>query len=143
MEATTDVVHWVTIKGYKERGDGVTEFLRWNNLRWKLRQKYNWYFKYRAALMQVQHPKWYIDIHWGNEPATGKTLIQIIEAKIVAKKRNITKIENNLQLAKQHWTEMFPIEEEVDWKRAQSKLYKNKLELQTLINQLNECTISP
>ena len=131
-----DVVHWFVIHGYEQRGNGVSEAVKWEGLRWELRQKYDWYFKYRAALMQVQHPKWDIDMHWGNEPAVGKTLIQIIEQKISSKQANVTKIKNNIELAKKHWNTMFPIEEEEDYKKAVLKLAKNEFELLTLKQQL-------
>src|SRR5690606_1187671 len=102
-----DRVHYFNIKAINGNRE-IVEFLSWSGLRFDLRMKYDWYFKYRAALLQVKYPKFQIDVFWGNEPAQGKTLEQIRESKIRAKKAKITEIKNKLQKAKDNWSSLFP-----------------------------------
>lgn len=125
----TDVVHYFIIKVYPKRGGELIEFLSWNGLVYQLRLKYDWYFKYRAALLQVKYPKYVVDCHWGSEPAQGKTLEQIVEAKIRAKKAKITGYKNKLNKAKTQWASLFPIEDDPDFQRAVEKIRRLEFEL--------------
>lgn len=122
-----DRVHYFNIKVKNENRETV-EFLSWSGLRFDLRMKYDWYFKYRAALLQVKYPKFQIDVFWGNEPAHGKTLEQIRASKIRAKKAKITEIKNKLQKAKDSWSSLFPIEDDYHYQKAVSKLKRVEFE---------------
>ena len=124
------VVHWYNIKVINHNRD-IIEFLSWSGLKWELRLKYDWYFKYRAALLQVRYPKLEVQVHWGNEPATGKTLEEMRQSKIRAKKSKITQYKNKLDRAKQSWSSLFPIEDDVDYKRAVEKINRLEAELES------------
>jgi hypothetical protein len=124
----SDVVHWYNIKVMNNKRE-VVEFLFWSGLRWELRIKYNWYFQYRAALLQVKYPKFEINSYWGNEPAKGKTLEEIRENKIRAKKSKITEYKNKLKKAELNWSSLFPIEEDIDYKKAVEKIKRMEFEL--------------
>lgn len=136
MKNAFDVVHYFNIKAKNENRETI-EFLSWSGLRFDLRMKYDWYFKYRAALLQVKYPKFQIDVFWGNEPAQGKTLEQIQQGRIRAKKAKITEIKNKLQRAKENWSCLFPIEEDVIYRKAVAKV--NRLELE-LIEEYKQIT---
>ncbi len=83
--------HWVSIRAFSRFGNGdLLENLYWGNMRFEIRTKYNRYFKYRAALMQVKYPKAHIDLQLGNQQPTGKTLVQILSNKLIRKKGRIT-----------------------------------------------------
>jgi hypothetical protein len=86
-----DVVHWFNIKVIDNKRE-IVEFISWSGMKWELRLKYDWYFKYRAALLQVKYPKFEVKIYWGNEPATGKNLEEIKRGKIRAKKSKLTEL---------------------------------------------------
>lgn len=126
-----DVVHWFSIKVIDEKRE-VVEFVCWDGLKWQLRLKYDWYFKYRAALMQVKYPKLEVQYHWGNKPATGKTLEEIRLYKIKAKKSKITQYKNKLEKAKANWTSLFAIEDDPDYQRAVEKIKRLEFELRAL-----------
>lgn len=102
-------VHWFIIKVYDQRGPSGTQlyFLKWDNLRWDLRLKYDWYFKYRAALLQVKYPRATVDCYWGNDSATGKTRQQLLRAKITNKKGRITSYKNKIERIRSNWDGLF------------------------------------
>lgn len=124
-----EVVHWVTITVKDRPGGEVIEFLTWSGLKWELRLRYDWYFRYRAALAQVKHPKFEVEFRWGHEPATGKTLVEIQKAKTSAKRGLLSKYENLLMKAEQNWDQLFPIQEDEIYKRAAAKVERLKKEL--------------
>ena len=128
--SVSDVVQWSNIKVINKRE--IVEFQSWSGLKWKLRLKYDWYFKYRAALLQVKYPKFEVQTYWGNEPATGKTLEEIRNAKIRAKKSKITEYKNKLEKAKTTWSSLFPIEDDIDYQRAVEKINRLEFELRSI-----------
>ena len=131
----TEVVHFFNIKVYNSKPGDVIEFLSWSGLRFDLRMKHDWYFKYRAALLQVKHPRAIVECTWGSEPATGKTLEQILEQKRRAKRAKVTKYINLLQKARLNWSSLFPIEEDAQYQRAVAKIERIKAELAILNNR--------
>lgn len=130
-QSVSDVVHWFCVKVINDRRE-IVDFLSWSGLKWDLRLKYNWYFKYRAALLQVKYPRFEVQAYWGNEPAAGKTLEEIRQAKIRAKKSKITQYKNKLKKAKLNWSSLFPIEDDIDYKRAVEKINRLEFELSSL-----------
>lgn len=126
-----DVVHWYNIKVINNKRD-IVEFYSWSGLRWELRIKYNWYFRYRAALLQVKYPKFEVQTFWGNELATGKTLEEIRQSKIRSKKSKITEYKNKLKKAELSWSSLFPIEDDIDYQRAVEKIKQLEFELLSL-----------
>lgn len=140
MINVSDVVHYFNIRVYENPGRNVIEFLSWNNLKWELRLKYDWYFKYRAALLQVKYPKLTVECQWGNVPAKGKSLKQILNNKIRAKKGKITGTRNKINQAKLNWNSLFPIEDDILYKKANEKLKrleKELVELEADLENLN------
>lgn len=129
-----DVVHWYSIKVLDSKRN-VIEFLSWSNMKWELRLKYNWYFIYRAALLQVKYPKHSVESYWGNEPAKGKTLDEILQSKIRAKKSKITEYKNKLQKFKDAYNSLFPIEQDKDYHKAWAKIIALEIELEDLLNE--------
>ena len=129
----TDVVHFVHIKVRKTQGsqDDI-EKLSWTNLRWETRVKFDWYFKYRAALIQVKYPRYYVEFYWGHEEAKDTQLGHIIKNKIKAKKGKLTKFENLLKKAEENWASLFPITEDEFYFKAVAKINKIKVELEEL-----------
>lgn len=142
-----DVVHFFNIKVMDRKPGELIEFLSWSGLRWELRLKYNWYFKYRAALLQVKYPKYIVETFWGNEPAQGKTLEHIINAKIISKKATITKGKNKLENYKQEferyksqYSRLFPIEHEQEYKKYVASIDFAVKKINRLQAELNNLT---
>lgn len=122
-----NVTFWVSIQVFKGR-DSI-ERLYWNDMRLDTRNRYGWYFNYRAALLQVKYPKYRIEYHWGNEPAVGKSKIEYIKSRISAKKRTISKYNNIINNARANWNELFPIEEHELYIKGIAKIERLKNEL--------------
>lgn len=105
------------------RNDMTSEFFH----RWR------WYFKYRAALIQVQNPKAGVELNMGAYKYTLPD--DEYEAKlknlILAAKRKITEFQRKIDHARRNWNEIFPIEENPLWLKVQEKLndYQSRLEL--------------
>ncbi len=126
--------HWVVIEVRDRHGGDTLEFYKWDNLRFDLRLKYDWYFKYRAALAQVKNPKLYVEFRWGSEPAQGKTLEQLLQNKLRAKKGQVTKFQNILSKAVKEWNSLFPIEDDPIYQKCLQKLNRLKNEYECIAN---------
>ena len=137
---------WIHIKVTDKLGGNLIECLEWNDLPWEVRKKYRWYFKYRAALLQIKYPKYEIEMTWGSlEPESGNQKIRIHGNKLKAKKASITKCENiineincNLNKHRSNWLEVFPIEESPQYKNELDRLNNLELKLEKVKNELVE-----
>ncbi len=123
------MMHWVTVKVHTRLGGELIQLLRWDGMRFETRTKWDWYFKYRAALAQVQHPRAHVEMRWGNEPAIGRTLDQLNAAKARSKKAKITELRNKLQKAVDTWESIFPIEQDSLYQKALAKIERLESEL--------------
>lgn len=88
------------------------EKLQWLFFTDKLCKRWKWYFKYRAALLQIKYPKYDVEIKYSTSDV--KSQIQemnIIERKISAKKRKVTEFFNKAEKVKMNHNELFPLEE--------------------------------
>jgi hypothetical protein len=133
----SEVVHWCKIKVINEKRE-IVEVISWSGYKWELRLKWDWYFKYRAALMQVKYPKLEVQFTWGSEPATGKTLQQIQSDKIRAKRSKISQYKNKLQKARDHWSSLFPIEDDEHYQKACEKIKKLEFELAVMLQTIKQ-----
>lgn len=132
--------HWVIIKvfdcHYHNPHYPIIEFIKWDKLTWAVRMKWNWYFRYRAALLQVAYPKKYVELTWGNYPALSDAEKEKIDLqnKIQGKKATITKYKNKLQEYEKNWNSLFPIEGDLPYIAAIEKIKKLEFELLGLTN---------
>ncbi len=132
MQHGGEVVHWVLIKVCLKYGGDKVEFIKWSDLPFPVRYKWDWYFKYRAALLQVKYPKYYVEIRWGNAEPQGIQAVNILKNKMRAKKAKVTEYSNKIARAVENWSELFPIDEEPIYKKTVEKLNRLKSELQEL-----------
>lgn len=133
------VTHWVVIKVRKSSpGGDLIQFIKWKDLRWELRTKYSWYFKYRAALAQVQHPKDHVEFVWDHETPSAKSLQDILQNKISAKQGQVTKWTNIIEKQRIHWKEFYSAELFQPNLDDDPKFKEIKAKLSRLIIELNE-----
>lgn len=117
----------------KYHSDDVTlATLLWTDMRFELRMKYNWYFKYRAALLQVAYPKAHVQFLEWKEVPSHQTAEHIWENKLRAKRAKVTKWKNALDLQVKHWRDLFPIEDYEPYQKALEKYNKAVFELRAL-----------
>lgn len=128
---------WVKITLQEKFGREYLQLLFWELPNMELRMKYNWYFKYRAALLQVQHPKHEVTMSWGtSEKYTEEQKAEIeFRNKLIAKKRTVTKYCNLLKQAEKEWNSLFPIQDDLMYQKAVNKIERLKNELAELENQ--------
>lgn len=130
MNAITS--YYFVIRVQTKMGGDLVEFLKWSDLRFELRMKYDWYFKYRAALLQVKYPKYEVNTFWGQEKPSERTFGQIMDARIRSKKSKICEYKNKLEKAKASWSYIFPIEDDPLFQKAVDKIARLEKELTEL-----------
>ncbi|RXG32028.1 hypothetical protein [Leeuwenhoekiella marinoflava] len=106
----------------------LVERFYWGDYTLEQFSRWKWYFKYRAALLQIKYPRYYIRTAWGPEPAT-RSKNTILKARIRAKKAKITQYSKKLKMAKDEWNELFPISENELYIKANQKIERLKREL--------------
>ena len=118
-------------------GGEIIETMEWKNMRMDTVLKWEWYFKYRAALLQVKYPKYRVDfIKYSKEPVDlTKEQIQLKQKKsrTTTCKRMITKINNKiLQYEAEQNKTLLPDWENEHYLKAKRKLSNYKKELKCL-----------
>lgn len=140
--------HWVSIAVRESEGKPILYLYKWENLPYVIICKYRWYFRYRAALLQVKYPKYTIDYRWGTQEPEGIVKANLERNRIISRKAQITKYKNKLaeyekefDLYKSSYCKIFPIEDETEYKTyknsiklAKSKIKGLELELGELMN---------
>ncbi|UJP63972.1 hypothetical protein [Mongoliitalea daihaiensis] len=132
-----EVRHWVIVTVKTKKGGELVESLQWQELRWHTRCSFDWYFKYRAALLQIKYPRYEVDMRWGNN-SKPKSEFEKLQDKITGKKATITKYKNLLKKAEDSWTDLFPITTNPDYNKAVEKIKRLEFELGFLIQSRNE-----
>lgn len=138
---TASVVFWVMIKIHEagiKTGVHKPRVIRWDNLPWAVRTKWDWYFKYRAALEQVQHPRAHIDFTWGTSEPDTRTAERILADQVSRQQGKVTKIKNLLFKARAEWNDLMPIEDYPHYQRSIEKLKAEQAELDALLEQLRK-----
>jgi len=112
--------------------------MKWDGLSFAQANKYDWYFRYRAALFQIETPQQFIEIRKWNYPHVDPVKVQLLrlQNKLIAAKGAVTKIEGQLTLARNNWNALFPIEEEPLWGKAQEKLERKRKEVREIEEEI-------
>ena len=107
-----------------------------NDMTLQFFHRWIWFFKYRAALLQVKHPRGFVDLQYGiYEYELPSDVYRFkLSNQLIAAKRELTKYERKIDFARDHWDEIFKIEDHPHWIRitAKHKYYTDR------INTLNE-----
>jgi hypothetical protein len=90
IQPVYEKLYFVVIKVYfgKNQNSSIKKVIRWDNLPFFVRSKWDWYFEYRKALEIVANPRSCIQMFSGSEP------IPMSEEEI--KKRKVTTIKAKL-----------------------------------------------
>lgn len=128
---------WVNIWAGPHRGSWKNIYHR-VDLPFEVICKWKWYFEYRAALYKVKNPRHVVELTTGSYdfiPTIDQEKKRLRD-KIIGKKATITKYENLLQKAKDTWNLLFPIEDDLHYKKCVLKIDKLKCELTLLEKDL-------
>lgn len=95
-----------------------------NNLKFETLNKWMWYFRYRAALFQVEYKDKKVELETFEYQFTPPILLRTKKAKDdwIGAKRTLTKYRNRLQKAKDNWNALFPIENDIRYKNTLEKI---------------------
>lgn len=125
----------IVVHNPKSRSLPPVQVLSWQNLPWEVRIKWDWYFSYRAALAQVENPRSKVVRRDWSVDAKPIDLLRLKQKELSAAKGQVTKIENLLQKAKDNWNKLFPIEDDLLYKKA---LIKHQTKLSNYNELLKE-----
>jgi len=109
-------------------------FHKWEGYTLQQLTKWDWYFRYRAALYQIKYPKADVQLNTFKYEADGEKLDRALRNRWIAKKRKITEWTNKIARAEESYDELFPIEEHQVYITAVAKLTR----LQKEFVELNE-----
>ena len=90
-----------------------------------------WYWRYREALLRVKFPRHYIQLDHGTYDyvPSSEEKIKKLTNQVRAKKGKVTEYTTKLQLIKNSWNEIFPIEDDIRYKNTVAAIDKKKFEL--------------
>lgn len=125
------------IEVHTRLGGELIETMEWQNMRFETVCKWEWYFRYRAALLQIKYPKFKVELLKYSKEPIDLTKEQIEKAqkqkRATTCKRMITKITNKiLQYEAEQNKTLLPDWDNEHYKKAKRKLSNYKKELRTL-----------
>lgn len=87
-------------------------------IRWK------WYFEYRAALLRVKYPRAFIEYVSGpyQYELPDDKYKEKVKNRYLSDKRQLAKFKNKLNSIRKNWNELFPIEENPNYRKIEEKL---------------------
>lgn len=111
------------------------------NIEWF--QRWNWFFKYCTALLQIKYPRYDVDVKWGAKKPELVEDFEVLKNRKAKKdittcKRMITKYENAIsQYVEIQNNVLIPDWENAKYQRALTTLDKYKKRLEELTNIIN------
>lgn len=108
---------WVVLEAHKKgfHASDPERLMKWEGLTFQQRMRWEWYYRYRAALLQVEHPRWLIELRHGRVEVTmteAEKAAQRLENKIRKAKADLTQATNRIERYKAEYRGMFAIEED-------------------------------
>jgi len=94
--------------------------------------RWQWYFKYRVALLRIKHPRAYIEYQCGpyEYQLPEDKFKQKVRSQYLSDQRQLTKLYNKIQYARDNWNELFPIEENPLWGKVIEKQKKYEAQIE-------------
>lgn len=111
----------------------------WTGYRFDNFMRWKWYFRYRAALLQVQNPKCYIEMkeYQYDVELDKKEAERHHRAKLTAARRKLTEAINKVERGKKEWNKLFSFEEYPDYQRASEIIEGYKARIVRLEEEIN------
>lgn len=132
-------IYFFKIEVYTRKfGGDFIEKMYWTGYSLDWLTKWRWYFKYRAALLQIKYPRYNVEIYWGKKEAEEKEDEKVIKERqlkkdITTAKRMITKYKNAIKKYEDlESKKLIPNLENPRYLKSLNTLSKYKLKLKTL-----------
>ena len=112
---------------------------RWDNMSFDQYNKWKWYFRYRQALIQVQNPRFFVDLVQSNYKYIPNE-VQIkkrLQNKIINNKGMLTKWINRLEKYVNNWVSLFPIDDDKAYIEAKKKINALIIKISILEHEFN------
>lgn len=109
-------------------------------LTFQILMKYDWYFRYLAAMQQVKTPKFFVQIEKIEYIVENKEEVKLKHLKNNLKSAmgNLTKNINAMERIKRNWSELFPYYEDIYYQKAVNKIEKYKSKVIEIENEINK-----
>lgn len=124
-------------------GKDEIEYLYWGDMSFEIVYKWEWYFKYRAALLQVKYPKYRVELDRYSTVAEGRSLARInydkAKKRLTTAKRMVTKCANAIsKYRKEQEKTLIPNYKNEKYLRTLRKREEYFKELNRLNSELSE-----
>ncbi len=108
--------------------------LSWKGMTFDQFTKWQWYFEYRACLLQVQNPRAHVRLTRRREAPDTRTALNIAQNRLTACRSTLTKHLNKVDKAREQWRIDDPmgltsIEDFPNWNKVVAKTIRLKNEL--------------
>lgn len=137
VQDNSTVLYYFRIEVY-ESGSIQVEQLFWNDLPYYIRTKYDWYFEYRAALLRIKYPRYRHVIIMGSYRKETKDIVKIKETQLKKAITRVSFMERNLELYRLMYCELFPIEDDPNYKKALQVLDNKRENVNKIKRELNQ-----
>lgn len=116
--------------------DNEVLYLR-KNLQFDFLTRWMWFFRYKAALYQVEYKDKKVELEFFEYEFTPPIALKIKKAKDnwIGAKRTLTKYRNRLQKATDNWNALFPIESSPRYQNTLEKIEAYECKVNRLENE--------
>lgn len=127
----------IPAEGILERKE--LEKLQWMFFTHEAVTRWKWYFKYRAALLQIKYPKYDVEIKYStSDMKSTNQEINLLKRRITAKKRKVTEFYNKAEAIRSSYNELFPVEQNPEYSTYKQIYLKKKEELAVLEKEMQK-----
>jgi hypothetical protein len=110
---------------------------KWDGFTAQMAIRWKWYIEYRAALVKVEHPRRYVEIReYRYEADENQALKKVLENRLLSAKRKRTEWNNKLAAFVEGWQELFPVEEDIRYRKAVEKIQEKERSILSLHKQI-------
>ena len=116
----------------------------WEGLRFDQMQRWSWFFRYMAALAQIQHPRMCVDHSWGSvKVSTHEAQIHLAALSVAARRGMLTKHLDKVEAFKRKHSTLFPYDQHELWPQVLLKECRLRQELAEAEERLKQLQASP
>lgn len=130
---------WVKIRMGKNQGSAEVMYFK-KDMSINFYFHWMWYFKYRAALYQVENPKSFVEYSTGSYDyiPEKEQVAKRLKDRIISKKAKLTIVHKEWKAFKENYNSLFPLESHPKYQATIDAINKLAFELRTMEDELEE-----